>query len=99
MIFELLVVQAKIDDLQKKRREEGKEKSRKEVLELEEKLEKLEDLVQEKKREEERLKEVVRKQEKENTELKGKVKDCEVVIVEVTYFNDCIMFKLHHFSK
>ena len=76
-----------------------KEKGRKEVLELEEKLEKLEDLVEEKKREEERLKEVVRKQEKENTELKGKVKDCEVVIVEVRYFNDCIMFKLDNFSK
>ncbi|XP_023331360.1 citron Rho-interacting kinase, partial [Eurytemora carolleeae] len=80
-VFETL--QAKIDDLQKKRREEVKEKGRKEVLELEEKLEKLEDLVEEKKREEDRLKEVVRKQEKENTELKGKVKDCEVVIVEI----------------
>ena len=76
-----------------------KEKGRKEVLELEEKLEKLEDLVEEKKREEDRLKEVVRKQEKENTELKGKVKDCEVVIVEVRYFNDCIMFKLDNLSK
>ena len=65
-----------------------REKGRKEVLELEEKLEKMEDLVEEKRREEERLKEVVRKQEKENTELKGKVNDCEVVIVEVTYIKE-----------
>ena len=88
MIFEFLFVQAKIDDLQKKRREEVREKGRKEVLELEEKLEQMEDLVEEKRREEDRLKEVVRKQEKENTELKGKVNDCEVVIVEVTYFQE-----------
>ena len=89
------MVQAKIDELQRKRREEVKEKGRKEVVELEEKLEKMEEEVEKVRREEEVMKKELRKQEKENRELKGKVKDCEVTIIEVIIRKDIFFEKLY----
>ena len=89
-MFEKL--QGRIDELQARRGEEVKEKSRREVLEMEGRLERLEGELERGQRREQEQEQQLRRLERENSSLKENVKKVEGQIVQV---QKCSTYKIN----